>query len=76
LFNLPENIKKISFNGKLTIAEGETTGHKHILLAEPNTIDVYQDEQGRYVLDIKKSAKITHEEHGTKLYCLGYTFKR
>jgi hypothetical protein len=71
LKSLPSKIKKIDFKGKLIIAEGETTGHKHVLLAEPDTIEIYQDEQGRYVLNIKKEAKITHEEHGTKTFSPG-----
>ena len=71
LAELPKNIKKVDFTGKLTIAEGETTGHKHVLLAEPDTIDIYQDEQGRYVMNVKIEATITHEEHGTKTFAPG-----
>lgn len=60
---------KLKFIGKhisFTLAEGETTGHKHTLTAEPSTtFNVYQDEKGQYVLEMEKSAELSHQEHNT-----------
>lgn len=60
---------KLKFLGKFdkfTLAEGETTGHKHLLVAEPKTsFNVYQNDQGQYVLEMEKSGEIRHEEHST-----------
>jgi hypothetical protein len=69
---LPENLKKVEYKKDFVLAEGEVTGHKHKLLCEPETVSVYQDEQGRYFLDIKQPTKITHEEHGTRTLTPGF----
>lgn len=61
--------KKVSFtslpeNG-LVVAEGEVTGHKHVIVKETEdaVIDFGQDQNG-YYLNVKKgNAVITHEEH-------------
>jgi len=60
---------KLKFIGKKTsfvLAEGETTGHKHLLEAETGTsFNVYQNEQGQYILEMENAGEITHEEHDT-----------
>lgn len=60
---------KLKFLGKFdkfVLAEGETTGHKHLLIAEPSTaFNVYQNEQGQYVLEMENVGEIKHEEHNT-----------
>lgn len=59
----PEGIKEIEFNGSYVLAYGETTGHKHVLIARENLIKLYKDEKGRLVLHILGENQITHEEH-------------
>jgi hypothetical protein len=63
---LPNNLKKVQETKSFVIAEGETTGHKHLLQVLDRTATdfcVYQNEQGNYILDMKSDGKLTHEEH-------------
>ena len=60
---LPEGLKKVKNDGSFVLALGETTGHKHTLVAE--RMEVFQDAQGRFYFEVKGSAKVTHEEHKT-----------
>lgn len=63
---LPQNLKAVEHNGEFPIAFGEVTGHRHIVkVADPKTLHIFQDEQGRYVLEVKDSAEVSHEEHKT-----------
>ncbi len=55
--------KEVKHNGSFVVAEGETTGHKHLLTAE--RMVVRQDAEGRYYLDLGSDGKLTHEEHKT-----------
>lgn len=60
---LPENLKVVSKGNQFVLAEGEQTGHKHLLVAEK--LEVLQDEKGRYYFQLQNNATITHEEHKT-----------
>ena len=64
---LPPKLKKLPIiEGKFICALGEATGHKHLLKErEAGSFEIYQDTQGRYVLDIKKPVELSHEEHKT-----------
>jgi len=55
---IPANAVKT--NNKV-LANGETTGHKHILVGQSL---VFQDEDTKYI-QIEKPSKITHQEHKT-----------
>ena len=46
----------------LVLAEGEVTGHKHLLTLEEDEIN-YDVLEGQIVFTISKDATITHEEH-------------
>ena len=59
---LPKNIKKIDGG---TLAFGEVTGHHHTIVADRETLQLYEDEQGRKYFMLKKSAPLTHQEHKT-----------
>ena len=49
----------------VVIKKGETTGHSHrVVVADPVTIEVAQDEKGFYVKSSGESS-LVHEEHGT-----------
>lgn len=51
-------------NKSFVLAEGETTGHKHLLTtSNVDDLNVFVDDQGRYILQVEKQATLTHEEH-------------
>ena len=56
--NIPENITKINSN---VLAEGEATGHVHILV--DGEFDLVEDSNRIRYLNVKKSTKLTHQEH-------------
>jgi hypothetical protein len=57
-------LKKIGSFNSFVLAEGETTGHRHLITAEPKTkFNVYQNENGQYVLELESGVELTHEEH-------------
>jgi len=68
-------LKAIKLNSKLkslgkfnqyVLAEGETTGHKHTLVAKPQTyFEVLEDEKGQKYLKLEREAELTHQEHKT-----------
>jgi len=71
---LPQNLKKVFTGKKFIIAEGEYTGHKHVVevIDRENTeFDLYQDTQGNYILDLKTPAQLTHQEHKTITFAPG-----
>ncbi|MDE1767152.1 MAG: hypothetical protein KGI27_12910 [Thaumarchaeota archaeon] len=55
--------KEVENNGSFVIANGETTGHRHLITAEIMT--VRQAENGRYYLSLGEAGTLTHEEHKT-----------
>jgi hypothetical protein len=67
---LPKNLTfKVFPKEGLVVAEGETTGHKHKILAEPEAlIEFAQDERGFYIKTKNQGAQIVHEEHGTQIF--------
>lgn len=54
----------LKHNGNYVLAEGETTGHKHVI-SVPNVDDmkITKLSTGEYILSLKKDAEVTHEEH-------------
>lgn len=57
-------MKTVGAMDNYVVAEGETTGHKHLAVAEKGTqLGILQDAQGRYYMNVPKSATVTHEEH-------------
>ena len=67
LSELPKNLKKIDVKDNFALAYGEHTGHSHrLMVAEKlKDINVFQDEQGRYVMEVIKPVDLVHEEHKT-----------
>jgi hypothetical protein len=57
---LPKGAKRIATK-RLTLAEGEATGHHHTI--EEAGSALYQDGD-TLVLDLKEDATLTHQEHG------------
>ncbi len=57
---LPEGVKPVSRNAKgYIIAEGEATGHTHVIEAE---IELYEKD-GVLFIKTAKEAEVRHEEH-------------
>lgn len=48
----------------IVVAEGETTGHKHTLVADKCKLEWGQDSRGIFLKIAEGDAVITHEEHG------------
>ena len=60
---LPEDLKEVTHSGSFVLAEGEHTGNKHVV--EAKKMRIFRDAEGRYVLEVKDQATITHKEHHT-----------
>lgn len=65
LKELPQNLKEVEQNGSFVLARGEHTGHSHKISAPPKKMRIFKDSEGRFVLEVKEQATITHEEHKT-----------
>ena len=58
--------EKVKGTNNLVIAEGETTGHKHLLtIADIMDMEAYRLPDGAWSLHLKAEGVVTHEEHGT-----------
>ena len=64
------NLKKIGSN-KFTVAEGESTGHHHIITATKGTVDVYEGKKGEMIISVNGKAVLTHPEHKTLEFTTG-----
>lgn len=54
----------VKHEGRFVLAEGETTGHKHVLTVEkPTDLEIRKTADGRFYFDLKASGRITHQEH-------------
>lgn len=64
LTRLPENLvrRKPRVDGKIVLADGEVTGHAHVMDCE--TAVLMEDKDGTLYLDVKDNTVLTHEEHG------------
>jgi len=61
--------------GGLVVAEGETTGHKHILVAEPRAdIEIAQDQFGYFVKVNSGRAMLKHDKHAEIVLEPGISF--
>ena len=62
---LPDNLKVICEESQFVLAEGEQTGHKHLLTAESQTMVILQDTNGNFYLKFGNPVDLTHQEHKT-----------
>lgn len=60
---LPENLKIVNKENRFVLAEGEQTGHKHLLVAE--RMEILQDTNGKFYFNFGNSVELTHQEHKT-----------
>jgi hypothetical protein len=67
LFNkvdkLPRNLKKAKrhYDGMVTFALGESTGHHHSCVADG--VELWEDERGTMWCSVEKAATVKHQEH-------------
>ena len=69
-----QKFEKLSDKG-LVVAEGEVTGHKHLLVADPQSdVEIAQDQFGYFIKVNKGSAVLNHEQHGIQEIGVGIHF--
>ena len=65
----------VKHNGSYVVAEGETTGHKHLLkVKNPENLIIHKDTFGNMYFTLKEEGTISHEEHKTLTIGIG-TYK-
>lgn len=57
--------KQVKHNGAFVLAEGETTGHRHVITAERPVDMKVSTLMDVIYLTLSAPAKVTHEEHKT-----------
>ncbi len=56
----------IKHNGSYVVAEGETTGHKHVLkVKDKEDLIIKKDSKGNFYFELLSDGEISHEEHKT-----------
>jgi hypothetical protein len=56
----------IKHSGSFVVAEGETTGHKHLIkVANPADLIIRKDAFGNMYFQLLKEGTLSHEEHKT-----------
>lgn len=54
----------VKHNGSFVLAEGETTGHKHVIsVPQLEDMEIYRTTDGGMIMRLKREATISHEEH-------------
>ena len=59
---LPEG-SKLEHSGKFVLALGKTTGHKHVITADPLKMTIIETPQKLKFIFLEDTATVTHEEH-------------
>ncbi len=59
-----KSAKPVTHKGEFVLALGEVTGHRHVIVAEPQALVVHElpDGRGRLFM-VAKDTQITHEQH-------------
>lgn len=58
--------KEIKHSGSFVLAEGTTTGHKHLLsVKKPSNLTIYEVEKELHAISLKTKGMLSHEEHKT-----------
>lgn len=60
--DIPQEAKKQKKSNDVVLAEGEATGHKHVLAECAEKVEIYKHNNIIY-LKINESVKLKHEEH-------------
>jgi hypothetical protein len=62
---LPVDAKPQTRLRQLVVAEGEATGHHHVLLPRRKDMDWWQNPEGDIYVRSAEAGRLVHEEHGT-----------
>lgn len=72
---LPTNKKGIKKIGErtFTVAEGEKTGHHHVIQVadKQSTVEVLEGENGEMIIEVNGKAVLSHPEHKTLEFTTG-----
>jgi hypothetical protein len=66
----PAKAKDLSTNGRIVLAEGESTGHSHEIFAAEESeaaipaAEFFEEPSGRRVLMVTRPCVLRHQEHG------------
>ena len=67
LKEIPQTLKDVLHKNNFLLAEGEYTGHKHVITVEnPDNMKIYtdtSDPERHFILQLKSVATVTHKEH-------------
>jgi len=69
-YRKPTQTRDLRDQGRIILAHGETTGHRHEVLPCDNTdteipaADFFEEPNGRRVLLVTRPCVLTHQEHG------------
>lgn len=56
----------VKHNGSHILALGEKTGHKHVIsVPDPKDMTIYKTEIGEWIVDLRATGTVTHNQHGT-----------
>lgn len=62
--NKESDLKEIKHKGTFTVAEGEHTGHHHVISVEkPEDMKMFQKPNGQYVIELFGTGTLVHPEH-------------
>jgi len=62
---LPADAKPQTRVTRLVVAQGEATGHHHVLLPRREDMDWWQNAAGDIYVRSAEAGRLVHEEHGT-----------
>jgi hypothetical protein len=62
---LPADAKSQTRLRRLVVAQGEATGHHHVLLPTRENMDWWQNPAGDIYVRSAEAGRLVHEEHGT-----------
>lgn len=65
--------KKQNHNGSFVLALGEHSGHKHVITADPDSMEIYKDGD-TFFITLKTEGEISHNQHGAITLAAG-TYK-
>lgn len=61
---LVKEAKLVNYQKEFVLAYGETTGHRHVIVADPETLVVHELPNGRgRLFKVNSNLTITHEQH-------------
>src|SRR5437016_2761337 len=59
---LPDDVKKLKYAKRIVLAEGEATGHAHVIEAKAGQVKQYV-KQAEVYLEVNYPVELEHDEH-------------